>query len=823
MYFKKESQKSIISVTEDFATLVSMTNDGKLEFEFSLDVSQVTAIKEKSVSVDVTVYSNKIKKDNIASIHAGNIDTKTIISNIQKDVQNAKSIAKNQQDYVIAKTTSDLSAKIDNSIIKKVTLGVNPKEIESLYKTKLKLANVSDLKMSNDVKPSLDIQKMPDNVNVYTAVSSSLSVYSQETILKGILQYGIDPSDVTSYSNYAITANDSQQGFSSIRNNRLNVTQQKLQNSIVVNNQTLQQKSNSNEGTSVSKVPVSVSEFDDRINVKSYVTFKKPKTSNSVLQASTNNDEVVVKFELKNSYGEIVQTIEKSLNISKHVNAFSVPTKPPVVKLVKSDIGKKVNIEIKQVDEKADSVKLYRKNVYASVNDVDSYTYVTTYSLSSKQKSLIVPVEVPMNSCYIYRVIACNSSYTSGEFTNVIVRPSKYTPKKATSITAKNESNGIKIEITKFPANVVSIQLYKRNLSIKESAWSVVGTPLTTQRRDDNNHYSIRIPYVSYVDIDVIDNDVYEYTAKLYVPEGTIDSDCSEVIEKLPIATNKAEIKVANLLVDDSSTLDVTFDVDVSILATNTDIVKQLLEQSGNKQYYDDDIKVQRERLTKPLAYSIERVDMLTGDREDFGIINDKKFSDASNRKLNAVSPLKRGRTYRYVINAHVRSAETMFDDLTVKKVDFVTKKNYNVLPSKSLNPITMKTGTVTTVAGLKTLHAKNVFKHGFLGVENYIEATISDEFPSIASVTVKKFDSNNVVVEWQVKGNTKLIDHFIITSVTNSVTKIIGKSHSESSDGNFRYIASTKGMFGQYTFGVRMILNDYTVVDTAISNLITI
>jgi hypothetical protein len=68
MYFKKESQKSIISVTEDFATLVSMTNDGKLEFEFSLDVSQVTAIKEKSVSVDVTVYSNKIKKDNIASI-----------------------------------------------------------------------------------------------------------------------------------------------------------------------------------------------------------------------------------------------------------------------------------------------------------------------------------------------------------------------------------------------------------------------------------------------------------------------------------------------------------------------------------------------------------------------------------------------------------------------------------------------------------------------------------------------------------------------------------------------------------------------------------
>lgn len=816
MYYKLERKYNLLKIDDNFALLKNIRRDGLYEFEFRYKVPQADVIKQKATTVEVSVITKTIKKKPIIGISTiGKIDAKEVIKNVLSDMASAKSALKHQENYVIQSKNSDITAHINNEIVSMMAAGKTVDNIPQTYTHKLRSVSAGSLKESNDVKPVLDFMNMQVD-NIHNQVSSSYDQETKKLSQSMILKHGLDPSEVANLDAKVGQSFDSFQGTFKPSNVKVgkNSTMDKLHDHVMLNKGIQGIQASAKEMNENQLINVVISEPVRDVEVPVTVKFFPPKK----VIGSKDSVDVFVKFILKDSNtGSAIDSVTIPLDIPKHTRFYWTPTSAPVVKVTKAEISSKVNLEIKQTSVNANEVHVFKKVVHTTNVQNDDYVLVGVHPVTENQR-IIVSVDMPLKNAYIYRVIPAHSGVLGYSYNNIVIRPKRYTPVTAISLTSHVIDEGLQLEARHLPPETISVQFLQRNLTVFEKEFTSISEPIliedTTRRAD----------YVSYIASNVQTNHVYEFACRIYQSTGVQMISGNEIIEYILPEPGKIDVTVRDIIVSHDDEPNVSFTVDVNILDSNIDLIKSMLEKQGIKSYFEGDIAKQRDQLKSLLSYSVHRIDLNTGVREDLGVITQPTFNDKNVRRIYSASSLKYGHKYRYQITPLARAPETLFDAFKKTSQDPVTKKAYSFEPSKFLHPITKKTGMIVTAAGLATKFSKNAFEHGAIGATHNVEITL-DQSPSIvADPGAEKINRYYNSVSWKLQGELSNVDHFIIMKEFHGMRVLLGTAHSSFQHGHCQWLHKLGPRDkGEIKYVIVPVLNDYKHGNQITSNSLVI
>ncbi len=817
MYYRFQRRYNLLTVDDTFASLKSMGDDGSLQFEFRYIVSQRDAIKNNASTVKVSILSRTIKKQPLlANSQSGRTDNKQLVSNILTQMSDAKSALKKQENFTVASRNSSILSAINNEIIGQLANGGTKNSIQQLNTTALKLVPASSVKQSNVIQPILT-HATPSFVSVAT---SSIGTDPQQLMHDMINRQGVDPSHVLNLSSRSVSAADSVGGTlrpSQAAENSMTVVTKLADWYVFHPTSPVIPKTSDNiiDSESMHVLENSASEL---IELSLLLTI--PKSARTL--AGSDVSHFHVKFDMIDSRsGVTIDTVTKSLDVARHVQLFTTPRIPPIVSAGRSELSSRLNLEIKQQDPGGHAIQVYKKAFWRAVTDVDEYSLVGTYNVKYNQQSLLVQVDKPVSSTVIYRVIALGAQGTlSSEYTNVVVKPSKFHPIKAIALVAQLISSGVQLEIRKIPQGVASVEFVRKNRTTFEPTYTNVGGG-----RVLIDSASKTADHVLIVDTGVFPGNVYEYAVKMTYDTGDEQTSNAVFVDVINPDPGVVNTVVSDLsVISNTSTPDVAFNIKTTIVDTNNDTIKALLKRQDLYDLFKDDVMKEREFLTSLIAHNVQRIDLLTGQREDFGVVTAEIFSDTALRQNQAITQLQYGHKYRYEIQALLRSPETMFQTLNKTVTDQTTSKTYTYSPAKFFHPVALTQGTLVTHTGLNKLFPKSQMSWGAVGAPTSIEVSFDDPPARIIDAAATQFDDHLNIISWKVQGEAKRIDHFIVLSQVNGVRTLLGKTHTQFSTGNFQLLhALTRTSIGQVSYIVIPIFDDYKVGEQVETNSVMI
>src|SRR3990167_3722478 len=524
MYFRVERKKDLLKINDSFASLINIEHDGTLVFEMRYSVSQDDVIKKNMLTVNVDVFSRTVRRKSITdAVKLGSVDTKQLIKNILLDVSTARSTAKAQDTYVIATKKSDITSAVSNASIKTLLSDKPLSDSPLMFKSVLRLVSAGTLKQSSEQKPILQMVSMGNIENIHEFVSSSLEQDNKRLMEDMVLRSGIDPSTIATTDQRSISASRSMLGTvkSTISRDLSTSALEKLKDSHVLDPSFIDRAQDTVDIDDQSLQHVVVQQLQTDIEVPVTVKFKPLK----VKPTSGETTDVFVRFELIDSTtGLSADSLMMKLDVAKHVRVFNTPLSPPKVSSSKAELMSRANIEIVQTDSVADSVNIYKKNVYTSVADTDEYGLIGNFSVKSTDKSLIVPVDSPVHNATIYRIVPVRLGVESFEFTNVVIKPTRFSEIKSLSISGRILAEGITVEIRRIPSSAISIQLLRKNHTIHDSDWTTLTDPIVLDK-------TVRMSDImSFNDIAVKTMNIYEYSARIYYRSGIVKQMGSEIL-----------------------------------------------------------------------------------------------------------------------------------------------------------------------------------------------------------------------------------------------------------------------------------------------------
>lgn len=820
MYFRFQRKSNLLKIGDDFAHLRAIHQNGDLEFVLYYSISPSIAIENEALTVNVTVFSRTVgKKSLFEGSQRGQVDAKRLVNNVLSQVSDAKNAAKQQELFTVAAKSSDISTKINNEVVGQLKAKVSPKNIVQMNKPVLKLVQSSEMKEAADVKPVLTRSTHVTLRDTYAVFSGSLDDDVTKLMSDMVIRQGIDPSHITSMTHRSVTSFDAVAG--TLRPQRVQEFEHspssRLLNSHLFPQSSHQPSRTTDQMADSEYTQILVSEPVENVEVP--VTVIIPKHAR--LQKGTEQSHFFAKFDLINGRSRgAVDSVTKSLDVSRHVQLYNTPRKPPIVRATKSEVTSRVNLEIKQLDPGATGVRIYKKVIHSSESEIEDYTLVSSHDVKSSNQSLLVQVELPKSSTAIYRVVPTGALGTLGfEYTNVVVRPKKFQQIKSIALVAQQIDVGVQLEARKIPPHVVAVEMKVRNLTTHEKEFRNVGSLITFI--DDQTRAA---DFFVVIDKDVSPNNVYEYVTRLIYDNGISEQSGHAILDFIQPAPGKVDTKISDVVVDNNDDLNITFTINTTIVDTNIDVVKTLLKRQDIYDAFKDDVIREREFLKSLIAHNVQRIDLSTGKREDFGVVTSESFSDKDLRKNQSISPLVGGHKYRYEIVALVRSPETMFETLSKTKVDSITKRSYAFSPAKFLHPVTLSRGVLVSAQGLKSRFSKEAMSHGVIGSIETVEVSFDVEPARIVEATASRFDKFVNLLTWKLAGAIDQVDHFLIMKDTNGVRTVIGKAHSEFQHGNCQFAHQlTKRDEGAFTYVIAPCFNDYKMGASVESNVVLV
>lgn len=820
MFFRFQRRYNLLRVDDMYARLVFVQPTNDLDFEFTYSMSQVDAIQKEALTVNVSVFSRSVsKKPLFEDSHRGYINTKKLVKNVLTQVSDAKNALKKQEEFVIAQRNSAVLSSVNNEVLGQIAARTPAGNIPQLSLSSLKSVPASQVKEGNDTKPILDyvVHGITDHDEL---LSASVASNQTELMYDMIVKHGIDPSFIGAYTPRNASSTEAIGGLSkspSAPEFYEHGPGSRLLDTHVFSVEQAAPPKTTDQVDDATHVQVFTNSVETEITIPVAITV--PRTYSSV--NGEDNAHLFVKFELLNSKtGIALDTVIKPLDVAKHIQLYNTPRIPPTVSIARSEVSSRANLEIKQVDPGAVGVTVFTKKIHRATIDTDDYVLVGSYNVKSTDQSLLVQVDSSVDSPVVYRVVPFGLQGTqSFEFTNVLSRPTKVKRIKAISLAALPISNGVQLEVRHIPWGVTSVQFLVRNMTTFEQDYRVVGDDFVlidkTARTSD---------HVMALDKDVSPNNVYEYVIRLVYEDGTTELSACETIEFISPAPGQVDTKIDNVIVSTDMEPNVTFDIATTVVDTNIDTVKSLLQQQDMYELFKDDVAKEREFLKDLIAHGVQRIDLTTGTREDFGVLTTGSFSDFALRNNQAIDPLKLGHKYRYEVVAMLRAPETMFESFVKERTDEVTNKTYTFKPSKFLHPVTLNRGVLVTAQGLKTRYSKEPLAHGTIGAITSVEVSFDNEQAHVLDPRAARFDSMLNIVTWKLQGSIDDVDHFLVMKEVQGVRSVLGKAHSEFLYGNcqFLHAISTRDA-GSFSYVIVPVFNDYKVGTSATTNTVLV
>lgn len=814
MFYRIARRSDLLTVDPFFASLDEINDQGDIKFTFTYKVDQIKMIEENLTTVNVSILTKFVNPKSITNgSHIGMLNAQTMILNILTRSQTLKKNNKEQELHVVVRKSSDISSRISNDVVTQLNQGETRESIVQFNQTQLHSVSVHDINDENENKPLL---QFIDNTS---SVSSSLR-NDQDLMYRMITQQGIDPSYVTKLSHRSVSAKNSFEGVlrkTKTHENEIDPINQLANHYIFAQNSNPDQRTTSVVDDDSTMIQVASQQTNSEIEIPVELTIPgrfKGLITNGKLQ-------FVVNFDLiDNKTNVVVQTVSKELDVSEHIKFFYTPKTPPVVSLSNVEMSTRTNIEVTQIDPGAKAVALYKKVISTLSVDNDDYKLVKTVDVTPGVTS-VIQVDQPSTSTILYRLISVGKQGAlSSEFTNIVLKTNRIVQDKSLSVVTRLVETGIEIEVGSFPPGVISIEVLGRNLSTFQKEFQNIGNVITMVSDEIKSLGSFSI-----IDTNTNYHNIYEYVAKLNFDSGIPEHSQSSILERIPLEPGKIDIVISDVKVTtDLEEPNVTFTMNSKLLDNELDIVRQLLEKQGIKEFFNSDLKLERDLVKDLLAYNVQRVNITTGLREDFGILVDDNFNDLELQKSNAIQPLVYGHRYEYEISVLLRSAETLFTTLQKVRTDPVTKKQYNFVPSKSLQPITLREGIIVSATGLDK-SSKSAFAHGKIGFYETLNVSFDKPQIEITNFNAERFNQTTNQLTWSMTSDLlSQVDHFLIMKEVHGVRTFIGKAHSNFALGNVQYFhqLSTHDL-GELKYVLVVVHNDYTVSTEFQSNSVIV
>ncbi len=817
MFIKAPKQQNIIKIPEYFITLKKITENNDLHFSLIYQIDQSDVVRKSAHKCKITATSRVVKKrDIVIDNNWPQIDNKTVIKNVLSMLSSERASAKNQELFIINSVFVDHTSAVNNQIISPLRSGKPISEIPQLKKSKISVKTIGELNQTNNIYPILQ-------VNPTQIEDDDTSPPTHHTFQLGIINQAIDPTHIYDYEDDILDPQESIQGVYNKFGNRSMSQLPQTQKQLVETFKSIT-RAYQNPGTITSipynddvKILTLTTELSNQVDIESTLIL----SSDKILDENGNYKDVYIQFDVLDSNDLTIQTQQEKVDILQHIDVYYMPKLAPIASFSKYETMSTGNIKVRQIDETAKGIRLFRKNLSYASNVIDSYTFINDFPLTSDHGSDNIAVDVSSKNTVIYRLIPIGEHDTLGsEFVNVIVNPSK-TNKKFTyvSLAAQIINVGVNIEVRELPPEVVAFRIMRRDTTIYETEFAIIG--------DDNIKVNLQDSNALYVVVDnsVKNEHVYEYVCKLIYKNGSETQSGNTIIEYVTLTENLVETKIENLEINyDINNLDVKFTLNTTIFDTQLDTIKNLLIKQGIEEHFINDLTLERDKLRQLIAHQVQRINQTIGVRENFGTITTETFSDSTLRGINSVSPLQIGHKYRYEVVTCLRSAETLFENFNKESIDKITNKPYVYSPNKFLHPIALSKGNLTNPITLNSNHTKDQMAFGNVGNLSQIDVSFSENITGIVQSSVEKFDREHLLIKWNVNGNPGNVDHFIIMKEHLGQRKIIGKSHASFERTNFTFVYHQDTFdVGELFFIVQPMYNSYMLGSIAKTNGITL
>ena len=821
MYFRVQQQAQVLKVDDDYAHLAGITADGDYQFEFTYSLSQGAAVQRRATRVAITVELRSVtKKPLLGQTQRGQVDARALVNNLRTYVIDAKTAAEQQTKHVVAYRDSDVTAAINNEIIPQLRAQVPTALIPTLTRSRLVVASAGSVRQGDDPRPLLhrvaNSWVVPD---LQHALTSSAAAQPRALIHDMILRQGLDPTHSLQLTSRSSSEAATRGGLSNTQKAEERTTDPatRLLNRFVFPPSHDGIPTTTDGVVDTDLVQVIQSVTSDEVEVTAPVTIPKQKLQ----QVGASTTQLYVTFELVDGSTNLpVDTVTKVLDVSQHVRIFSTPKLPPRVGFAPSGLQGRVNLEIKQVDPGATGVQVYKKSFWISTPDVADYVLVGSYALTAQDQSLLVQVDMPQSSPALYRVIAVGQQSIPGfEFTNVAVKPARYSPVRSVSLTAQQVDTGALLEVRRIPTNVVAVQFLRWNLTTHETSATTVGTDVGFV--DDSVRQA---DLLTTIDSTVAPGNVYRYGVRLVYRDGLTKDVGNATVDFLQPAPGQVDTRIEDLVVSHAEAPNVSFNIITKTIDSDIDVVKQMLAKQGLTDYFTGDIAAQRDQLQNLIAHNVQRIDLTTGHREDFGILTASQFDDDALRKRQAVSQLRYGHRYRYEIYSLLRAPETLFDGFVKPSTDTVTKKPYTFSPAKFRHPFTLSRGVIVSTAGARLRHAKDPMAYGVIGSVVSTEVSFDEDTAKVVEQSAAAFDRYTNVVTWSILGDISQVDHFIVMKQVHGIRTVLGKAHSEFPNGSCQYVHVISAHdAGALQYVIVPVYSDYSVGTEATTNALIV
>jgi hypothetical protein len=819
------------------------------------DTPNASIIKEDSVNVTlISTSGNSIVYQLAYSFNpklSNSLNAKTLIIGIGTKTGNNSKIPQLIKGFTTEEITENILQQVN--IYKNISLAKNsypfsitrnlskyydPKTIEKqrLYTTVYINSNVGQLNTLNQNNSSYN-QNI--NANVNTNTFATTKPFNLRQIREGLKQtQKIDPASLYTNPTNAIIPtskaiaglipkrNLTQTSLYNINPKVRNLLSSYLSKNIVNLRQNLAPQSYITE---IKKVTVDLLNISDRLIIP--------------IQYIGQNDFKLI-FDLYDDYGNRVQNFETFIPHNTNINNLII-TKPPFAVETSSTGLDNIKFSIEQIDRYATGVAIFRKVVYKQQNTSNAnYLKVADVELKPGDPPYLFSDKVLSTSDMIYRFVPYDrNKRLASVFSTNYVRHNSINktgtnvpvPKKISSrqsyctLDYSIDNDCIIVRASNFPAQAVAICFYKKNRTINESRFIRIGNPIRIQA---NSLIPSRV-----IDAKVKKYNIYEYKVGIIYPDGIEELTPSVLaIEFRPIEDNIAVSTITNVANTSyiDGTPDVTFTVNYSYNKNQYEDIKQLLIDQNLISEYSDAVSANRELLGRLLAFQVLRLNMSTGELEDFGVITNPDFSDRKQGLAKGVKPLVSGVEYSYKITTLLRDPQTMFPTITrtVSKSKKTSQnqisKSYTLYPYEWLQPVTMRYGTLYNDTSVTRTYPNTLpsFEFGKVVDRKEVNVNILSNLPNVSNAKALVYDINRCLLTWEISGDVSKVDHFMIIRDMLGMKTIVGAAHSIplGNDNKYKFLDTfTNNEKGQAIYNIIPIYYDDTEGQTAQTNTILI
>lgn len=802
-------QQGILFLPDDFAILDSITSDGYYHYDIKYSADVVKAVKNGSIKVKINVSSrSSIQRvpNPLASLSG-----RAIVSNLLLGSAQRRDATRSFDSSFILSINSDISSKISNSkttglsgfsnglkvgnrgSITADTFGKFAAKTGTYASRKtLTLMPVSELNAQNVAHPIHQTTSYKNNV--FSELSNTYQ--SKELMEDLIFNDGVDPSSIAKRTNFIASTKSQLSGLSTqssanrphVQFDRSLFNQDMLRASLVGSEK--DSPTNQFSLPEASMVNVQIEKTTNFVDIEEEL----------LIPVGSVNDTFYLLFQLLDSDGNEVETIEGVVSHARNLSIASIPILPPLVTASGggSKIGENV-IEIKQQDPNAVGVLIYRRILGKNTPQINAeYTLVSTERFKIADGARRFVDSVNNYSPVLYRVVPFNQYDLKGsDYGSVLVQSRTFSSTRGSSSTSLSRrktfvsishtvlTTGIRLEVSNIPSSPVALQLYRRNLGNNGQNRLMVGESFFTNTNGNNASVFFTDPFVTI-------GNIYEYSIQLIYKDGSVEFSPTNLV----VGFNPASKSIINTvttppaIIRTGNQIDVTFDLTSTIIEGTMDLLKKALTEQDLLSFWSADIIANKSSLQNLIAYSITRTDITTGLIESFGVIVDRNFSDSKLGARNGVSPIVEDHAYRYTINTHFRSTESSISTFTRVVQNTVSPNlSYTLLPSKWYHPITLRDGNIVSAGSLQRNHSQSHFTFSDVADKQEVSISLVHNLPSITNGFVQKIGADKVMLQWKVQGDIKKVDHFVIIQEVLGMRTIVGKAHNISESNTVQFI----------------------------------